>query len=80
MSVRLALLRSIMGKEYLQMLKKLSLTAEQQESVQVCLDGLEAQFKPQQNVVYERCVFHSCLQSLEESVTYQVSRPRKVAK
>ena len=69
-----------MGKEYLQMSKKLSLTAEQQESVQGCLDGLEAQFKPQQNAVYERCVFHSCLQSLEDSVDTYVSRPQKVAK
>ena len=55
------------------MLKKLSLTAEQQESVQACLDDLEAQFKPKQNAVYERCDFHSCLQSLEESVDTYVS-------
>ena len=68
MSVRLASLRSIMGKECLQILRNLSLTAEQQATVKGCLDGLEARFKPQRNVVYERYVFNSCVQSVEESV------------
>lgn len=56
-AVRLASLRSIMGKECVQIYRNLSLSPEQQESVQGCLDALEAYFKPQRNVVYERYVF-----------------------
>ena len=79
MSVRLASLRSIMGKECLQILRNLSLTAEQQATVKGCLDGLEAHFKPQRNVVYERYVFNSCVQIVEESVDVYVNRLRKLA-
>ena len=79
MSVRLASLRSIMGKECLQILRNLSLTAEQQATVKGCLDGLEAHFKPQRNVVYERYVFNSCVQIVEESVDVYVNRLWKLA-
>ena len=79
MSVRLASLRSIMGKECLQILRNLRLTAEQQATVKGCLDGLEAHFKPQRNVVYERYVSNSCVQSVEESVDVYVNRLRKLA-
>ena len=44
-----------------------------------CLDGLAAHFKPQRNVVYERYVFNSCVQIVEESVDVYVSRLRKLA-
>ena len=57
----------------------MSLTAEQQATVKGCLDGLEAHFKPQRNVVYERYVFNSCVQSVEESVDVYVNRLRKLA-
>ena len=53
--------------------------AEQQATVKGCLDGLEAQFKPQRNVVYERYVFNSCVQIVEESVDVYVNRLRKLA-
>ena len=77
--VHLASLCSIMGKECLQILWNLSLTAEQQATVKGCLDGLEAHFKPQRNVVYERYVFNSCVQIAEESVDVYVNRLRKLA-
>ena len=73
-SVRLALLQSIMDKECLQIYRNLSLMPEQQESVQGCLEALEAYFKPQQNVVYERYVFNSCVQSQDEHVGTYVNR------
>ena len=79
MSVHLASLCSIMGKECLQILWNLSLTAEQQATVKGCLDGLAAHFKPQRNVVYERYVFNSCVQIVEESVDVYVNRLRKLA-
>ena len=77
MAVRLASLRSIMGKECLQIYRNLSLTPEQQESVQGYLEALEAYFKPQRNVVYERYVFNSCVQ--DEHVDAYVNRLRKLA-
>lgn len=79
MAVRLASSRSIMGKECVQIYRNLSLSPEQQASVQGCLDALEAYFKPQRNVVYERYVFNSCVQSQDESVDAYVNRLRKLA-
>ena len=55
------------------------MTAEQQATVKGCLDGLEAHFKPQRNVVYERYVFNSCVQIVEESVDVYVNQLRKIA-
>ena len=68
-----------MGKDCLQIYRNLSLTPEQQESVQGCLEALEAYFKPQRNVVYERYVFNSCVQSQDENVDAYVNRLRKLA-
>ena len=78
-AVRLASLRSIMGKECLQIYRNLSLTPEQQESVQGCLEALETCFKPQRNVVYERYVFNSCVQNQDEHVDALVNHLRKLA-
>jgi len=63
-----------MGKECLQIFRNLSLTPEQQESVQGCLEALEADFKLQRNFFYERYVFNSCVQSEDENVDAYVSR------
>ena len=79
MAVRLASLRSIMGKECMQIYRNSSLTPEQQERVPGCLEALEAYFKPQRNVVYERYVFNSCVQSQDEHVDAHVNRLRKLA-
>ena len=79
MSIKLASLRSIMGRDCLQIFRNLSLSPEQQESVQSCLDELETYFKPQRNVVYERYVFNSCVQSQDESVVPFINRLRKLA-
>ena len=79
MAVHLALLRSIMGKEYMQIYRNLSLSPEQQESIQGCLDALEVYFKPQRNVVYRRYVFNSCVQSQDESVDAYLTGLRKTS-
>ena len=77
--VRLASLRSLMGKDCLQIFRNLSLYPAQQESVTSYLDALEAYFKPQRNVVYERYVFNTCVQTQDESVDAYVKRLRKLA-
>ena len=43
------------------------------------LDALEAYFKPQRNVVYERYVFNTCVETQDESVDAYVNRLRKLA-
>ena len=77
--VRLATLRSVMGKDCLQVFNNLELSVEQKSSVKACLDALEAYFKPKRNVVYERYVFNSSSQQQEESTDEYVNRLRKYA-
>ena len=52
--VRLATLRSVMGKDCLEIFLNLELTPEEKASVTSSLKALEAYFKPKTNVVYER--------------------------
>jgi len=77
--VRLASLRSVMGKECLQTFLNLNIPAENRNNVQACMTALENYFKPQRNVVYERYVFNSCEQNQGESVDSYVTRLRKLA-
>ncbi|KAL9953243.1 hypothetical protein ACROYT_G040629 [Oculina patagonica] len=78
-SVRLATLRSAMGRECLQIFLNLNLTEEDKKKVDKCLEALENYFKPGRNVVYERYVFNTCVQQNEESVQSYVTRLRKLA-
>ena len=52
--IRLATLRSVMGKECLQIFLNLKLEPAQRNDVNACIQALEAYFKPKRNVVYER--------------------------
>ncbi|XP_073251790.1 uncharacterized protein [Porites lutea] len=78
-SVRLATLRSAMGRECLQILLNLNLSEEDKKKINKCLEALEKYFKPTRNVVYERYVFNTCSQTSEESVQTYVTRLRKLA-
>lgn len=77
--IRLATLRSVMGKECLQIFLNLKLTEEEKSGVQTCINALEAYFKPKRNVVYERYMFNNCTQGPEETVDGYVNRLRKCA-
>ena len=77
--IRLASLRSVMGKDCLQIFLNLSISDEDRNNVQTCLAALENYFKPQRNVVYERYVFNSCEQNSGESVDSYIARLRKLA-
>ena len=57
--IRLASLRSVMGKDCLQTFLNLNISAEDRNNVEACMTVLENYFKPQHNVVYERYVFNS---------------------
>ena len=78
-SVRLATLRSSMGRECLQILLNLNLPKEDKRKIDKCLEALESYFKPSRNLVYERYVFNTCVQQSEESVQSYVTRLRKLA-
>ena len=77
--IRLASLRSVMGKDCLQTFLNLDISVEDRNNVEVCMTALENYFKPQRNVVYERYVFNSCEQNQGESVDSYVTRLRKFA-
>ena len=77
--IRLATLRSVMGKECLQIFLNLKLSEEQRNNVNECITALEAYFKPQRNLVYERYIFNTCRQIEGETVDGYVNRLRKHA-
>lgn len=77
--VRMATLRSVMGKDCLQILLNLNLTVDERASVEASLKALESYFKPKRNVVYERYVFNTCNQIAGESIDAYTNRLRKHA-
>ena len=77
--IRLASLRSVMGKDCLQTFLNLNISVEDRNNVEACMTALENYFKPQRNVVYERYVFNSCEQNQGESFDSYVTRLRKFA-
>lgn len=77
-AVRLATFRSVMGKECLQLFLNLNFGTEAVTITSV-LQALEDDFLPKRNVVYERYVFNSCIQTPEETVDCFVNRLRKLA-
>ena len=76
-TIRLATLRSIMGKDCLQIFLNLKLTEEESTSVNASLAALEAYFKPKTSVVYERYLFNSSTQGPDEGIDEFVNRLRK---
>ena len=77
--IRLATLRSVMRRECMQIFMNLKLTDEERKDVKMCVEALEAHFKPKRDVVYERYVFNMCSQNAEETVDEFVNRIRKLA-
>ena len=71
--VRIATLRSVMGKECLQILLNLKLAEEERT------DCMECYFKPKRNIVYERYMFNTCMQNVAEPIVRYVNRLRKQA-
>jgi len=67
-----------MGKECLQIFLNLNFGTEEL-TITSALKALETYFLPKRNVVYERYVFNSCVQSSEETVDCYVNRLRKLA-
>lgn len=78
-TIRVASLRSAMGRECLQIFLNLNLSEDDKNNIDGCLEALDNYFKPTRNVVYERYVFNTCMQDNEESVQSDVTRLGKLA-
>ena len=78
-NIRAATLRSVMGKDCIQILQNLSLSTAERNNVNTCLDRLEDRFKPQKNVIYERFNFHTTSQEPDESFDAFLNKLRKRA-
>ena len=77
-AIRVATFRSVMGKDCLQIFLNLNF-GDEEITITSSLSALEDYFLPKRNVVYERYVFNSCIQTPEETVDGYVNRLRKLA-
>lgn len=77
--IKLATLRSVMGRESMQIFMNLKLKDEERKDIKTCVKALEAHFKPKRNVVYERYVFNTCSQNPKETMDEFVNCIRKLA-
>lgn len=75
----IATLRSVMGKECLQIYQHLDIEEGHKKKVKESLDALEYLFKPTKNTVYERSLFNTCSQGPNESVEQYIARLRRLA-
>ena len=66
-AIRVATFRSVMGKDRLQIFLNHNF-GDEEITITSLLSALEDYFLPKQNVVYERYVFNSCIQTPEETV------------
>ena len=77
--VCLATLRSVMGKNSLEIFLNLDLTPEERGRVTSSLKALEAYLRQKTHVVYERFLFNSATQSSEEGIDELKNRLTKMA-
>ena len=72
--IRLATLRSVMGRECMHIFMNPKLTGDERRNVNTCMEALQAHFKPKRNVVYERYIFNLCSQNTDESIDEFLTR------
>ena len=73
-TVRIATLRSIIGKECLKILQTLSMSEDEKKDPDSVVGTLEKYFAPKTNVVYERYVFGTTNQGTNETVDQYVTK------
>ena len=59
-NVRVATLRSVMGRDCFRILKNLEITDEDCNHPAKCIKALKSYFKPTQNEIYKQYMFYSC--------------------
>ena len=60
--VQVATLKTVIGTECKQVLKRLELTQEELSTTSTILEKRELHFAPERNILYERYLFHSAEQ------------------
>ena len=78
--IRVASLRTVMGKECFEIFKTLNLSEEDAADPARCIEALEGYFEPKRNEIYERYRFYTCDQGPEETVDTWVTRLRQLIK
>jgi len=66
--IQVATLKSVMGKDCKQVLKRLELTTKQLRKTDTILEILQGHFSPERNIFYEHYLFHSAEQQPSETV------------
>ena len=77
-AIHVVTFHSVMGKTCLQIFLNVNF-GDEEITITSSLSALEDYFLPKRNVVYERYVFNSCIQTPEETVDCYVNRLRKLA-
>ncbi len=77
--IRMATLRSLMGRDCLCIFKSLEMSNEDRKDPAKSMDELEKYFKPSKNEIYERFQFYTCDQGDNETVDQWVTRLRHLA-
>ena len=78
-TIRIATLRSAMGRDCRQIFLNLNLSQYDKKKIDRYLEALDNYLKPIRYLVYERCVFNTCVQSNDESVQSYVTGLREPA-
>ena len=78
-TIRAATLRTIMGRDCRETLKRLEIPPDDRDKPQVILEKLEEYFKPLRNVIYESFVFNSRKQQPGESIREYVDALQRLA-
>ena len=77
-AIHVVTFHSVMGKTCLQIFLNVNF-GDEEITITSSLSALEDYFLPKRNVVYERYVFNSCIQTPEETVDSYVNRLKKLA-
>lgn len=78
-AIRMATLRSLMGRDCLLIFKNLDITDEDRKKPDTAIAALESYFKPTKNEIYERFQFYTCDQGTNESIDQWATRLRNLA-
>ena len=78
--IRIATLRTVMGKECLSIFKSLDMSEDDFKDPAKCLEALQNYFEPKRNEIYERYLFYTCDQGPNEKVDTWVTRLRQLIK
>lgn len=77
--IQVATFLSVIGRECLKIFTRLDIEETDKSDVKKILEALDKHFEPESNVIYERFVFGSASQEINESIDQYVCRLRHLA-